>query len=149
MKRIFKFLPLLLIAVVGLAFTSCNNDKDEPVSSSQLPSKATEFISQYFPSARIISSIKDKDEYEVTLSEGTQIEFNKDGDWIDVDAANGKTIPSGFYPSEIDNYIAQNFEGIGINEISKVKRGFEVELTTTTEIVFSPDGTFIEIGVDR
>ncbi len=85
----------------------------------------------------------------MTLSNGTEIEFDKDGEWIDVDAANGKTLPSGFYPVEIDNYLAENFAGQGISEITKVKRGYEVELITTTEILFGPDGSFIEIGVDR
>lgn len=149
MKKIFKILPLLLIAVLGAALSSCGDDKDDPIPSSQLPSKATEFISQYFPSAKIISSFKDKDEFEVKLSEGTQIEFNKDGEWIDVEAPSGKTIPSGFYPSEIDTYLSQYFEGQGISEITKVKRGYEVELITTTEILFGPDGSFIEIGIDR
>ncbi len=145
MKKILKLLPLLLIAVMGVALSSCDNDKDEPISSTQLPSKATEFISQYFPSASIVSAQKDNDEYDVTLSEGTKIEFNKDGEWIDVDAAVGKTVPSGFYPVEIDNYLSQNFEGQGINEISKVTRGYEVELLSSTEILFGPDGSFIQI----
>ncbi len=149
MKKILKFLPLLLIAVLGVALTSCDNDKDEPIPSNQLPSKATEFITQFFSSEKIYSSQKDKDKYEVTLSNGTEIEFNKDGEWIDVDAADGKTIPSGFYPVEIDNYLSQYFEGQGINEITKVKRGYEVELITNTEILFDLDGSFIGIGVDR
>lgn len=149
MKKILKILPMLLIAVLGIALSSCDNDKDEPISSSQLPSKATEFIGQYFPSAQIISSQKDKNEYEVMLSEGTRIDFNKDGEWTDVEAANSKILPTGFYPAEIDSYIAQYFQGLGINEITKVKRGFEVELNTGTEMVFAADGSFIEIGVDR
>ena len=149
MKKIFKLLPILLLAVLGVALSSCDNDKDEPISSAQLPSKATEFISQFFPSERIISSVKDKDEYEVKLSEGTKIEFDKDGEWIDVEAATTKTLPTGFYPSEIDTYLAEYFEGLGINEITKVPRGYEVELITGTEILFGPDGTYIEIGVDR
>ncbi len=115
MKKIFKLLPILLIAVMGIALSSCDNDKDEPIQSSQLPAKATEFITQFFPSARIVSSHKDKDDYEVTLSEGTQIEFNKDGEWIDVEAADGKTLPSGFYPVQIDEYLSQYFEGQGIS----------------------------------
>lgn len=149
MRKLFKFIPMLLIAVLGIALSSCDNDKDEPISTDQLPTKATEFITQYFPSARIISSQKDKNEYEVKLSEGTTIDFNKDGEWIDVDAADGKTLPTGFYPAEIDNYLAQYFAGQGISEISKVQRGYEVELITTTEILFGHDGSFIEIGVDR
>ena len=83
------------------------------------------------------------------MSDCTQISFNNYGEWIYLDAADGKTLPNGFYPAEIDNYLAQYFEGQGINEITKVKRGYEVELITSTEILFGPDGSFIEIGVDR
>lgn len=149
MKKMFKLLPLLLIAVLGLTFQSCDDDKDEAIQSSQLPSNAKEFINQYFPSLQIVSSQKDKNDYEVILSDGTSIDFNKKGEWTDVDAALGKSLPTGFYPAAIDSYIAQNFQGLGINEISKDKRGYEVELVTGTEMMFSYDGTFIGIGVDR
>ncbi len=148
MKKILKLLPILLIAMLGISFASCS-DKDEPISSSDLPSISKEFITEYFPSASIVSTQKYKDEYEVVLSDGTKIEFDKKGDWTEVDAVPGKTIPMGFYPGEIDNYVSQNFDGEGINEITKVKRGFEVEITTGTEMVFAHDGSFIEIGVDR
>lgn len=139
---------MLLIAVLGISLASCS-DNDEPISSRDLPSISKDFIIEYFPSASIVSTQKDKDEYNVVLSDGTKIEFDKKGDWTEVDAASGKTLPTGFYPAEIDNYISQNFDGEGINEITKVKRGYEVEITTGTEMVFAHDGSFIEIGVDR
>ncbi len=148
MKKILKLLPMLLIAVLGISLASCS-DNDEPISSRDLPSISKDFIIEYFPSASIVSTQKDKDEYNVVLSDGTKIEFDKKGDWTEVDAASGKTLPTGFYPAEIDNYISQNFDGEGINEITKVKRGYEVEITTGTEMVFAHDGSFIEIGVDR
>ena len=148
MKKILKLLPILLIAVLGISLASCS-DNDEPISSRDLPSISKDFIAEYFPSASIVSPQKDKDEYEVVLSDGTKIEFDKKGDWIEVDAVPGKALPTGFYPSEIDNYLSQNFDGEGINEITKVKRGYEVEITTGTEMIFAHDGSFIEIGVDR
>ncbi|MDE6291117.1 MAG: PepSY-like domain-containing protein [Muribaculaceae bacterium] len=148
MKKILKLLPLLLIAVLGISLSSCS-DKDEPVSPKELPSIAKDFIIEYFPSASIVSSQKDKDDYDVVLSDGTKIEFNKKGEWIDVEAAPAKTLPTGFYPANIDSYLAENFEGIGISEITKVNRGYEVEIFTGTELLFAPDGSFIMVGVDR
>ena len=148
MKKILKQLPMYLIAIIGISLSSCS-DKDEPVAPSELPSIAKDFIIRYFPSSSIVSSQKDKDEYDVVLSDGTKIEFDKKGDWIDVEAAPLKTLPNGFYPGEIDSYLAQYFDGEGINEITKVSRGYEVEITTGTEILFGYDGSFIEIGVDR
>lgn len=148
MKKIVKLLPLLLIAVLGISMASCS-DKDEPIPSSQLPEKATAFIAQYFPGTTVASSQKDKDSYDVVLSDGTDIEFDKNGEWTSVEALTTKAIPSGFYPAAIDQYIDENLSGVGINSIEKVKRGYEVELITTTEILFGPDGEFIMIGVDR
>lgn len=144
MKKILKLLPMLLIAVLGISLASCS-DKDEPISPTELPSIAKDFIIVNFPSASIVSTQKDKDEYEVVLSDGTKIEFDKKGDWTDVDAAPMKTLPTGFYPAAIDTYIGENYQDAGINEISKVKRGFEVELLTGTELLFGNDGTFITV----
>lgn len=143
MRKLMKFLPLLLIALVGLTAWSCSDDKDEPIASEQLPAAAKTFIAAYFPSAKIVSSQKDKDEYEVVLSEGTRIDFDKAGEWKDVDAAPGQTIPSGFYPATIDTYISTNMEGSGINEISKEKRGYDVELVNGMDLLFSYEGNFI------
>ncbi len=148
MKKILKLLPMLLIAVLGLSLASCSDD-DDPISPTELPSISKDFIIQYFPSVSIVSAQKDKDDYEVVLSDGTKIEFDKKGDWVEVDATPGKALPTGFYPAEIDAYLAQNFDGEGINEITKVPRGYEVEITTGTEMIFAHDGSFIEIGVDR
>lgn len=144
MNKFLKLLPLFLATVLMLGTAACSNDdKDEPVPSAQLPAKAKEFISAYFPTASIALATKDKNEYEVTLSEGTSIDFDKAGEWKDVDAAPGKTVPSGFYPSAIDENVAQVAPNAGINEISKESYGYEVELLTGLDMKFTHDGAFI------
>lgn len=144
MKKILKFLPLLLLAVVGLAFTACGDDDDENnISPTELPATAKAFVSTYFPSAKIVSVNKDHDEYEVILSDGTTIDFDRNGEWEDVDAAIGKTVPTGYYPAAIDTYVAEHHAGTGINEISRERGGYEVELTDGLDIHFDTNGTFL------
>lgn len=143
MNKFLKLLPLFFVAVLALGATSCSDDKDEPVPSAELPVKAKEFVSTYFPTATITLTTKDKDEYEVFLSEGTRIDFNKAGEWKDVDAAAGKTIPSGFYPSAIDANVAEISADAGINEISKESYGYEVELLSGIDMKFNHEGAFI------
>ncbi|MDE7376956.1 MAG: PepSY-like domain-containing protein [Muribaculaceae bacterium] len=143
MKKLFRLFPLLFVAVLALGATSCSDDKDEPVSSAELPAKAQEFVSTYFPTATITLTTKDKDEYEVFLSEGTRIDFNKAGEWQDVDAAPGKVVPSGFYPAAIDENVAEVAADAGINEISKESYGYEVELLSGLEMKFDQNGAFI------
>lgn len=147
MKKILRLLPLLLIAVIGLGVTACS-DKDEPVSPEQLPLDAQVFLSTYFPEATVVTSVKDGDEYEVVLSDGTRVDFNKKGEWRDVDAAPGMTLPSGFYPVEIDNYVTANFGEDGINEISQEARGYEVQLLSGIELLFSYTGEYLGLDLD-
>ena len=137
---------MLLVAVLSMALWSCSDD-DEPVPVTKLPSSAQTFLNTYFDNVDIISVTKDKDDYEVLLSNGYSVEFNTSGEWTDVDAPVGKTVPAGFYPAAIDTYISSAYSGSGINEISRIDRGYEVELLNGTDLYFSADGTYI--GIDR
>lgn len=146
MKKLYRILPMLLVAVLSMALWSCSDD-DEPVPVTKLPSSAQTFLNTYFDNVDIISVTKDKDDYEVLLSNGYSVEFNTSGEWTDVDAPVGKTVPTGFYPAAIDTYISSAYSGSGINEISRIDRGYEVELLNGTDLYFSADGTYI--GIDR
>lgn len=138
-KRFF----IVLAAVVGLAaFTACSDD-DDPVNVNDLPVNVKAFVATYFPASQIVDSQLDGGEYEVTLSNGTQIDFNLSGEWTDVDAPLGQSVPPGFYPPEIDNYLALNMPGAAINEISREPQGYDVELVNGTEMIFGFDGSFL------
>ena len=137
---------MLLVGVLSIALWSCSDD-DEPVPVTKLPSSAQTFLNTYFDNVDIISVTKDKDDYDVLLSNGYSVEFNTSGEWTDVDAPVGKTVPTGFYPAAIDTYISSAYSGNGINEISRIDRGYEVELINGTDLYFSADGTYI--GIDR
>ncbi|MDE7413336.1 MAG: PepSY-like domain-containing protein [Muribaculaceae bacterium] len=145
MKNFLRFLPLFLVGIFTFTLTSCSDDdSDEPLNPEDLPATAYNFISEYFPAERIISVATDDEDYEVTLSDATQIEFDKTGMWKEVDAPDFMTIPSGFYPEKIDSYIEANYAGDGINEISKDSNGYyNVELVSGRDMKFSLQGSYI------
>lgn len=147
MKKILRILPILLVAVLGLTVASCS-DEDQPITVTQLPEQAKTFLSTYFPSTGIKTVEKDGDDYEVVLSDGTEIEFNQAGFWTNVDAPAGSTIPNGFYPAAIDEYVGLNLDGAGINEISINQAGYEVELINGTDLYFNPQGEFMGYDPD-
>lgn len=148
MKKLLKLLPLLLIAVCCAMITACDDKDDKYIDQRELPASAKDFVNQYFSGETIITTEKDHDEYEVCLSDGTRIDFTRQGEWKDVDAPTGKTIPGGFYPASIDAYIAANMNGMGINEISKERRGYDIELLNGLELIFSSDGAFLAADPD-
>ena len=95
-----------------------------------------------------MKATKDKDEYEVILSNKTQIDFYTSGEWKDVDAPAGQALPTGFYPADIDLYLAFNLEGVGVNEISKESYGYDVETVTGLDMRFDHDGKYLSTDRD-
>ncbi|MCH5229036.1 MAG: PepSY-like domain-containing protein [Muribaculaceae bacterium] len=152
MKKFLQFIrPAIFIAILGLTFASCSDDKDEPIDFNQLPTISQNFIKTYFTNVEIVNIIYEKDknnhEYEVDLENGFELTFNKEGDWTDVNAPNGQTIPDGIAPESIANYVSENYPDYGINEISKEKNGYDVELTNGLDLNFNLQGEFT--GIDR
>ena len=82
MKQVFVK-PLLLLLVI-LAAASCDKDEKE-IGYDALPQKARQFIAQYFPGVKCTRAVRDKDdgttEYEAWLSDGTELDFDGQGDW--------------------------------------------------------------------
>ena len=143
MKRILKWLPLLLVTVVFGAVAAAGDDDDKVISENELPVSARTFVSTYFAPAKVATVYKDRSEYEVMLSDGVRIDFNKSGEWTDVDAPLNKELPTGFYPETIDTYLLANMDGAGINEISKERYGYDVELVNGIDLRFDSQGKFL------
>ena len=143
MKRILKFLPLLFVTVLFGAMAVACGDDDKVISETELPASARTFVSTYFAPAKVATVYKDRSEYEVILSDGVKIDFNKSGEWTDVDAPLNKELPTGFYPETIDTYLLANMDGAGINEISKERYGYDVELVNGIDLRFDSEGKFL------
>lgn len=154
MKKL-KFMSALLVGLLSLTtVTACDDDKDKDtiVSATELPTASQTFVSQYYGSTVKIVKVKkeiDKGvvEYDVTLSNRHEITFNAAGEWIDVDAPTGETVPEAIVPVEIREYVETNYPSTGINEISKEVYGYDVDLTTGVDLMFDSTGGFI--GIDR
>ncbi|MCA5005488.1 PepSY-like domain-containing protein [Sphingobacterium bovistauri] len=149
MKNLFSK-AILAVAVV-FTMTSCDKD-DELISNDDLPMVSKSFVSQYFGSAKVISTIKDKEssstfEYEVKLDNGVDIKFDNAGLWQDVEARNDRDalpITSFILPS-IVSYVTANYATVGINSIDREVNGFDVELTNDIDLEFDKEGNFIRV----
>lgn len=149
MKKLFLFLTVCVFACMAWSCSDNDDDKDTPISVSDLPTPAKNFISQFYPSDNVVKVTKEVDKanstYEVTFKSGQEVEFDAAGQWTDVDAPAGQVVPTGIVP-EIDEYIGLNLGGTGINEISRDSRGYEVELVNGKELLFTLDFVFIGYG---
>ncbi len=142
MKKLVLFTTLLLT----MGITSACAEDDKPIDNTQLPQAAQQFIKSYFPNETVTFASVDKEvfesQYDVYLSNGTELEFDGDGQWKEVNCKTSP-IPAGIVPERIVDYVATNHPNLQIVKISRDSREYEIELYPGgMELVFDSNGDF-------
>ena len=131
--------------VVSAPLASC---KDTIISPDQLPAAAQAFIKEHFPESTISFAKKDAElsgtTYEVTLQDGTEIDFNSKGEWDKVDCKRA-AVPAALIPAFIAEYVQTSFPGQIIVKIDKERYGYEIELGNDLELKFDKNGNLLNI----
>ncbi|WP_313368788.1 PepSY-like domain-containing protein [Sphingobacterium mizutaii] len=146
-----KKLLLALTVLLSFATLTMSCDKESVVTEDQLPQSASQFLNENFKGVKILSVVEEKEglsgkEFDVLLDNGIEIKFDKNGQWLDIDAkADTATLPDNLIPTAIRDYVKQNYANAGINSIEKEKHGYDVELTNGLDLVFDKDGKFVRI----
>ena len=132
MKKLSIITAFVAILCFGMTTAKAQNNNSTP--------EITQFVEQYFPQANILMVNAEWDEYEVRLSDGTQIEFNRKPEWEKIDCEHSTTyptVPAELVPEPIANYVNTNFVNQGIIKIEKKRKGWEIELSNELEIKFN------------
>lgn len=114
-----------------------------PINQNELPKAAQTFINKYFTKDQVKKVEKDNGrrglEYEVDFASGAEVDFTSEGNWKDVKAAHGTSVPASIVPAAIAKYVETNFKGQTIVEISRKRGGYEVELSNGSELKLTED----------
>ncbi len=151
MKKTAKNIVLAAAAMLAFAVPVQAFDKYS-INRSDLPETAQEFLTEYFPKARVSMVKTDKHllkktDYDVKLVNGTKIEFNNAGNWTTVDCKT-REVPSSLVIKPIRNYIKKNFPDTFVVKIEKKSLAYEVELNDGVELKFDRLGTFKSMKMD-
>lgn len=132
-----RFLLTIVLAVI--AASSIYADNDRAISFDRLPEAAKEFVETSFPDSRIAYVKKEVDfpevKYEVMLVDGVTIEFDRRGNWTDIECRYGNLDPS-LVPEKIRNSAASLRPREKFRRISKDKKGYELKLRSGVELKF-------------
>lgn len=112
-----------------------------------LPQSAQTFIDQHFKSGEVSVIKLDKTlgkvtEYEVIMQDGTEISFDRHGNWDNVEMPVKKSVPKTIVPAEIAKYVSTNYPNQRIVSIDKERSGYEVELQNGIDLKFNKAGQF-------
>lgn len=141
-----KFFLAAFAALIIQATICCADDKMIPAE--KLPAAAQTFIKKTFPKSTITFAEKDgfvNPTYEVHLSTGTKVDFDRKGNWDKVETHQG-AVPAQLIPAAIANYVKTNYPATHITKIDKETYGYEIELSNDLDLKFNKAGALI--GID-
>jgi hypothetical protein len=134
--------------IAGLLFGLSANAQKTIIKKEALPANAQAFLKTHFGSKKPSYIIEDKEilstEYKVQFDDKLEIEFDKKGNWKEVDGENSK-IPSSIIPKKIASYVKDNFRKEKITKIEIGTSGYETKLTNGLELKFNLKGDFTKI----
>lgn len=141
-----KILIICCALVVGVSCAFA----EKPLSADKLPQQARDFISRHFSGNRIRSVEVDGEVlgaiYDVTLEDGTEIEFLKNGDWREIKCPKGAEVPESAVPKKICEMVSRRYAGASIRSIEHTRRDCEVKLSNGMELTF--DRNYNLVGYD-
>lgn len=146
MKRVTILLACCLM--IGTIMACADNDRITN-DANELPQASRNFLNQHFTTAAI-SHIKIEKNllgvkgYEVILTDGSHVEFNRKGEWKEIKTPQS-AIPSAILPAFIRTYVSQHYPGIEIITIDKDSKDYEIDLKNGLELKFNLEGKLIDI----
>lgn len=135
------------ILTIALMVFTMSVTAQKKIEVTDLPPASINFIREYFPNTTVEKAKKDAEHgekgYEVILSDGTEVEFWKDGKWREVDG-DKKPIPTAYIDKSILDYVAKNYPNEKITHIDYGHKDVDVDLTNNIDLEFTKEGKFIK-----
>ncbi len=140
-----KQLLLILALVAGIFTASARGNYSREIGT--LPPAAQTLIKTHFKAdvnhIKIEKELGKITKYDVVLNDGSEITFDKGGNWKEIEVRSGSSVPDAFVPADMKSYIKQNQKGSAIIGIEKKRGGYEVELNNGVEMKFDSKGKFV------
>lgn len=148
MKRAMKKLIVLAAAAVAFSNFTASADNDRMITTDKLPANSAQFIKEHFADRKVAYAKEERDfleiQYEVMFSDGSKVEFSKDGEWKEVDCRYG-SVPAAIVPERIAAHVAGSYPGVAILAIDRDRRDYEVKLANGLELTFDLRFNLIDI----
>lgn len=135
---------VLLAAMLMMSFNA-KADHDQVITFDQMPEVAQAFHKQFFANKVPLVVTVDWDDYTIRYESGEKVEFDKQGNWKEIDCR-ASLVPVELIPEQIKANIQATFPSAIILKIDRNRCGYEVKLNNGLEVEFSP--TFQVIDID-
>lgn len=142
----FKYF-LLMAMVMTMSLTMSADDDDRVITYDQLPQAAQTFLKANFATKVPLLVTVDWDDYTIRYESGEKVEFDKKGQWKDIECYSSK-VPVNVIPEQINTYLKKNYPGKSVIKIERHRSVYEVKLNNGMEIEFNRNFQVIDVDYD-
>ena len=82
-------------------------------------------------------------EYDVFFNNGNKIEFDRKGNWQEIDCEKGSSVPLAVLPDDIVSFLNGNYAERRVTDVSKDRNGYEITLDNGVELKFDSKNRFL------
>lgn len=148
-----KLLSVLLMCVLCCGAASAFIFDKYTLNREDLPEEARNFLTEYFPKAKVgmikvDKHLLKKTDYDVRLVNGTTVEFSNAGKWTSVDCKT-REVPAGIVPKTIVRYVSKNYSDVKIVSIKKKSGNYIIGLSDGVDLKFNLLGQFKGVHMDN
>lgn len=108
-----------------------------------LPKVTQTFLKHNWPGVSVSSASRNAKNYTVYMEDGTRMVFSLKGEWQEVNNEYG--IPTAYLPSNIHQYVSDNYKTSLITGVKRMPKGFLVTITGDLRLRFAVSGAFIRL----
>ena len=140
-KSIFFVLALVMSICLPLTLMA---DNDQVITFDRLPATAQAMLKQNFADKTPLVITADWDDYKVMYTNGDKVEFDKKGNWRDIECKTSQ-VPAALIPAQIVANVNATFPGATITEIDQDRRGYSVKLSNGLELEYNRNFQIVEL----
>ncbi len=136
-----------LFALLAFVLTVCmpaKADNDRVITFEQLPAQAQAMLKQHFADKVPLIVTVDWDDYKVMYQSGERVEFDKKGNWKELDCR-VSAVPTALIPEPIKVSVKTTFPGAVIIKLDRDRRGYDVKLNNGMELEFNKNFQVVDI----
>lgn len=139
-----RFTSILIAAFALFALPLSADAGGKVIPFSKLPTEAQNFIKTHFSSVKVLQATSDWSEYEVILEGNAKLEFDRSGNWKEINCRGG-SVPESAVPARIQAYVKDHFSPDKVRTIERHVRGYEVKVTSGIELKFDKNCNFVRL----
>ncbi len=147
----YWYLMILFFMILWGVFPGRGDDRrsDKGIPVTELPQSAQQLLRTGFPGAQVLKCEHSPvwNEYEVKIEGGYEVEFDKEGEWFEIDSDHEPLSAHviNLLPAQAIRYLLVNYADGHVESLKRSKDGYKVSLERPdVNLYFSNTGEFLK-----